>query len=128
MTFTLLSILFVVIVIILAVPFVQYVRKKLAPTFAGFSLRTKYICFILVIIVFLYQISFLLVFLTDQLYKLTAPWGELYWGSAAILGIVIGMIGVNFRSKSVLLCSIFQMILGILLLMLFIMLAGITSM
>lgn len=128
MTFTFLSILLVLIVVISAIPFVQFVRKKLAPTFAGFTLRTKYICSILVIIVFLYQISFLLVFLTDQLYKLTEPWADLYWGSAGILGIVIGMMGVNFRSKPVLLCSIFQMILGFLLLFLFIMSVGITSM
>ena len=128
MTFSTLVILFVFIVLIIAVPFVRFVRRKLAPTFAGFTKRTKYIYSILVMIVLLYQISFLLVFLTDQLYKLTEPWANLYWGSAGILGIVIGMIGVNFRSKTVLLCSIFQMILGILLLMLFVMLAGITSM
>lgn len=128
MAFSTLVILFMFIVLILAVPFVRLVRKKLAPTFAGFTLRTKYIYSILVIIVFLYQISFLLVFLTDQLYKLTDPWADLYWGSAGILGIMSGIAGVNMSSKFVVLCSIVQMVLGMLLLMLFVISAGITSM
>lgn len=128
MTFSTLSILFVFIVLILAVPFVRFVRKKLAPTFAGFTKRTKYIYSILVMIVFLYQISFLLVFLTDQLYKMTDPWADLYWGSAGILGIMFGIVGVNISSKFIVLCSIFQMVLGMLLLMLFVISAGITSM
>ncbi|WIV17509.1 hypothetical protein QPK24_13850 [Paenibacillus polygoni] len=128
MAFSSLVILFMFIVLILAFLFVRLVRKKLAPTFAGFTLRTKYIYSILVIIVFLYQISFLLVFLTDQLYKLTDPWADLYWGSAGILGIMSGIAGVNMSSKFVVLCSIVQMVLGMLLLMLFVISAGITSM
>ncbi|WP_191799727.1 hypothetical protein [Paenibacillus gallinarum] len=80
------------------------------------------------IIVFLYQISFLLVFLTDQLYKLTDPWADLYWGSVGILGILSGIAGVTMSSKFVVLCSIVQMVLGLLLLMLFVISAVITSM
>lgn len=79
-------------------------------------------------IVFLYQISLLLVFLTNQLYKLTDPWADLYWGSAGIMGIMSGIAGINMSSKFVVLCSIFLMVLGMLLLMLFVISAGITSM
>ncbi|WP_160031658.1 hypothetical protein [Paenibacillus sp. An7] len=128
MAFSTLVILFVFIVLILAVPFVRFFRKKLASTFAGFTKRTKYIYSILVMIVFLYQISLLLVFLTNQLYKLTDPWADLYWGSAGIMGIMSGIAGINMSSKFVVLCSIFLMVLGMLLLMLFVISAGITSM
>lgn len=103
-------------------------RVKVKSEFAAYSERTQHIYLAAVMTAFLYVLLFLFVFMTDRLHKIPQPWSDLYWISTGLCGIVFGFIGIQVPIKLIARCSVLQMTLGLVLMILFFFMTGVTSM
>lgn len=107
--------------------FFARLRVKISPKLDGFSRWTLHTLSTLVLLSFLYQLSFLLVYFSDQLRTFPKLWGDIYWVSAGLCGLLFGFIGLN-GPKFVAVIAMLQIILGLGLLGLLALAIGITSM
>ncbi|WNR46856.1 hypothetical protein [Paenibacillus roseipurpureus] len=128
MTLTLLVLVLGFIGVCIIVPIALWLRSKFSPKFDILPQRKlNTLSTLATILSFLYQLSFMFVYLSDHLANFSNPWGDIYWVSAGLSGIIFGFIGVNCpRLISVI--SILQIILGFGLLGLLVLAIGITSM
>ncbi|OZB92186.1 hypothetical protein CJP46_24935 [Paenibacillus sp. XY044] len=85
---------------------------------------------VLVIFTLLNQFIFSCIYLSDQLYKFSYPWGDVYWIGTGLIGIIIGIIGVISLGSRMLfsIISILEILWGVGLLALLFLALGITSM
>jgi hypothetical protein len=128
LTFTLMALLLFLGVIGVIMPLAQSIRIRFSPKFMSLTRRTRYTLSVLVICSLLYELSFLFVYLTNHLYKFPRPWGDIYWVSTGLSGIIFGMLGVNCPPRLIWMFSILQFIIGLGLLGLLVLAIGITSM
>jgi hypothetical protein len=103
------------------------IQKKFTPRFAQFPPRTISVLSSIVALSFLYQVSFLAVYLSSNLYRFPSPWADIYWVSASLAGIIFGFIGV-ICPRFIPAISILHLILGFGLLALFFLTSWIGSM
>ncbi|MBB3125384.1 hypothetical protein FHS19_000038 [Paenibacillus rhizosphaerae] len=85
---------------------------------------------ILVIFTLLNLLNFSYIYLSDQLYKFSDLWGDVYWIATGLIGIIIGIIGVISLGSRMLfsIISILEILWGFGLLALLFLALGITSM
>jgi hypothetical protein len=128
MTFTLIALLLFMGAIGVILPLVHIIKIRLSPKFASFTEQTRYMLAILVVLSLVYESSFLIIYLTDHLYQFPRPWADLYWLSAGLGGIIVGILGVNCPPRLIWMLSVLQIIIGFGLLGLLVLALGITSM
>lgn len=85
---------------------------------------------VLVIVTLLNQLIFSYIYLSDQLYKFSYPWGDVYWIGTGLIGMIIGVIGVISLGSRMLfsIISILEILWGFVLLALLFLALGIISM